>query len=329
LSNILSQEEVDALLKGIAGGDVDTTANIVAAPAGLTPYDLTSRDRIIGGLMPPFEMMNEKIARLFRATLSGLLRKVIGISSTGMDMVKFGEFLKMLPVPTSLHLFKMEPHRGTALIVLESKVIFMLVDVVFGGSGKDSFKIEGREFTAIENNIIKKIMMAALIDLEKVWHTLGNIRTSYLRSETNPQFAHIVSPTDLVIVANFEMEVEYSSGRLSICLPYAMLEPIRERMQAGFQREQVEVDKVWSERFKKGLIDSSVELSAELGTTMLPMRDVLHMKKGDVIPLDQFITEPLSLAVEGVPKFTCCPGTYKGNQAVRIVGLTAHDSPEV
>jgi flagellar motor switch protein FliM len=329
LANILSQEEVDALLRGIAGGDVDTIADVVAEPSGLMLYDLTSQDRIIGGRMPTFEMMNEKFARLFRTTLSGLLRKVINISTTHTDMVKFAEFLKILPVPTSLHLFKMEPLRGTALIVVESKIIFMLVDLVFGGSGKESFKIEGREFTAIENSIIKKVVMAALADLEKIWHPLGNIRTSYLRSEVNPQFAHVVSPADVVIVANFEVEVEYSSGIISICLPYAMLEPIRERLQAGFQSEQMEVDKIWCERFKKGLIDSSVELSVELGATMLPMRDVLHMKKGDVIPLDQFITEPLSLAVEGVPKFSCHPGTYKGNQAVRIIGLAADNSPEV
>jgi flagellar motor switch protein FliM len=329
LANILSQEEVDALLKGIAGGDVDTTADVLSEPSGMMLYDLTSQERIIRGHMPTFEMMNEKFARLFRTTLSGLLRKVINISTTHTDMVEFGEFLKILSVPTSLHLFKMEPLRGTALIVVESKIIFMLVDVIFGGSGKESFKIEGREFTAIENNIIKKIVIAALADLEKIWHPLGDIRTSYQRSEVNPQFAHVVSPTEMVIVANFEVEVEYSSGMISICLPYAMLEPIRERLQAGFQSEQMGVDKIWFERFKKGLIDSPVEVSVELGTTTLPMRDVLHMKKGDVIPLDQYVTEPLTLTVEGVPKFTCYPGTYKGSQAVRIVGTEKENFPEV
>ena len=329
MANILSQEEVDALLRGIAGGDVETATDAVLDPTGVMIYDLTSQDRIIRGRMPTFEMMNEKFARVFRTTLSGLLRKVISISATHTDMLKFGEFLKILPVPTSLHLFKMEPLRGTALIVVESKIIFMLVDVIFGGSGKESFKIEGREFTAIESNIIKKIVIAALADLEKVWQPLADIKTSYQRSEVNPQFAHIVSPTDVVVVANFEVEVEYSSGMISMCLPYAMLEPIRERLQAGFQSEQMEVDKVWAERFKKSLVDSSVEMTVELGSTTLPMREVLHMKKGDVIPLDQYATEPLRLAVEGVPKFTCYPGTYKGSQAVRVIGLERENSPEV
>ncbi|MDQ5985848.1 MAG: Flagellar motor switch protein FliM [Syntrophus sp. SKADARSKE-3] len=329
MANILSQEEVDALLRGISGGDIETATDEMLDPTGVMVYDLTSQDRIIRGRMPTFEMTNEKFARVFRTTLSGLLRKVITISATHTDMLKFGEFLKILPVPTSLHLFKMEPLRGTGLIVVESKIIFMLVDVIFGGSGKEAFKIEGREFTAIENNIIKKIVIAALTDLEKVWQPLMEIKTSYQRSEVNPQFAHIVSPTDVVIVANFEIEVEYSSGMISMCLPYAMLEPIREKLQAGFQSEQMEVDKVWAERFKKSLADSPVDMTVELGTTTLSMRDVLHMKKGDVIPLDQYATDPLKLSVEGVTKFSCYPGIYKGNQAVRIVGLERENSSEV
>jgi len=329
LANILSQEEVDALLRGIAGGDVETATDDIFDPSGVMIYDLTSQDRIIRGRMPTFEMTNEKFARVFRSTLSGLLRKVISISATHTDMLKFGEFLKILPVPTSLHLFKMEPLRGTSLIVVESKIIFMLVDVIFGGSGKEPFKIEGREFTAIESNIIKKIVIAALADLEKVWQPLADIKTTYQRSEVNPQFAHIVSPTDVVVVANFEVEVEYSSGMISICFPYSMLEPIREKLQAGFQSEQMEVDNIWSERFRRNLVESPVEMSVELGSTSVLMRDVLHLKKGDVIPLDQYASEPLKLTVEGVPKYSCYPGTYKGNQAVRIVGLETDNSPEV
>ena len=329
MANILSQEEVDALLRGISGGEIETETADLHDPTEIMTYDLTSQDRIIRGRMPTLEMTNERFVRMFRTTLSSLLRKVTSVSTISTEMIKFGEFLKMIPVPTSMHLFKLEPLRGSALIIVESKIIFMLVDVIFGGSGKESFKIEGREFTAIESNIIKKIVIAALADLEKVWQPLADIKTSYQRSEVNPQFAHIVSPTDVVVVANFEVEVEYSSGMISMCLPYAMLEPIRERLQAGFQSEQMEVDKVWAERFKKSLVDSSVEMTVELGSTTLPMREVLHMKKGDVIPLDQYATEPLRLAVEGVPKFTCYPGTYKGSQAVRVIGLERENSPEV
>jgi flagellar motor switch protein FliM len=329
LANILSQEEVDALLRGIAGGDVETAADEAFDPSGVMVYDLASQDRIIRGRMPTFEKTNEKFARVFRSTLSGILRKVISISAMHTDMLRFGEFLKILPVPTSMHLFKIEPLRGTALIIVESKIIFMLVDVIFGGSGKESFKVEGREFTAIENNIIKKIVVAALADLEKVWQPLLEIKTSYQRSEVNPQFAQIVSPTEVVVVANFEVEIEYSSGMISMCIPYAMLEPIKEKLQAGFQSEQIDQDQAWSGRFRRNMIDSPVDLSVELGSATVLMKDVLHLKKGDVIPLDQYTSEPLKLSVEGVPKLSCYPGIYKGNQAVRIVGLDKENSLEV
>ncbi len=319
MANILTQEEVDALLRGIAGGEIDTTPEAILDESGIMVYDLTSQDRIIRGRMPTLEMTNEKFARQFRTTLSGHIRKVVSITAVSTDMMKFGEFLKVLPVPTSLHLFKMEPLRGTALFVVESKIIFTLVDIIFGGTGKDFFKIEGREFTAIENNIIRKIVVAALSDLEKVWQPLIENKVTYQRSEVNPQFAHIVSPTDLVVVTNFEVEVEYLTGLISICFPYAMLEPLREKLQAGYQSEELGIDQAWAEKFKNSLKACSVEFMAELGTTTLTLRDVLNMKKGDVIPLEQDAEAPLTLFIEGVPKFRCIPGTYRNNLVVKIV----------
>jgi len=319
MANILTQEEVDALLRGIAGGEIDTTPEAILDESGIMVYDLTSQDRIIRGRMPTLEMTNEKFARQFRTTLSGYIRKVVNITAVSTDMMKFGEFLKVLPVPTSLHLFKMEPLRGTALFVVESKIIFTLVDVVFGGTGKEFFKIEGREFTPIESNIIRKIVLAALSDLEKVWQPLIENKVSYQRSEVNPQFAHIVSPTDLVVVTNFEVEVEYTTGLVSICFPYAMLEPLREKLQAGYQSEELGVDQAWAEKFRNSLNACSVELMVELGTTSLTLRDVLNMKKGDVIPLEQDAEGPLTLFIEGVPKFRCFPGTFRNNLVVKIV----------
>ena len=279
MSNILSQEEVDALLRGISGGAVETEAEVYHDPGEIMPYDLTSQDRIIRGRMPTLEMTNEKFARMFRTTLSSLLRKVIAVTAVSADMIKFGEFLKTLPVPTSLHLFRMEPMRGTAIFVVESKIIFTLVDIIFGGTGSEAFKIEGREFTAIENNLIKKVVLSALTDLEKCWKSLIDLKISYQRAEINPQFVQIVPPTDVVIVINFEIEIEYTSGVISICIPYSMLEPIKEKLSAGFQSEQLEVDKGWTNRFKNGLIQSNVEIMAELGRTQIHGKDVVNLKK--------------------------------------------------
>jgi flagellar motor switch protein FliM len=318
MSNILSQEEVDALLRGISGGAVETEADVYHDPGEIMSYDLTSQDRIIRGRMPTLEMTNEKFARMFRTTLSSLLRKVISVTAVSADMIKFGEFLKTLPVPTSLHLFRMEPMRGSAIFVVESKIIFTLVDIIFGGTGAEAFKIEGREFTAIENNLIKKVVLSALTDLEKCWKSLIDLKITYQRAEINPQFVQIVPPTDVVIVINFEIEIEYTSGVISICIPYSMLEPIKEKLSAGFQSEQLEVDKGWTNRFKEGLIKSNVEIMAELGRTSIHGKDVVNLKKGDVIQLEHYASDPLDIYVEGIIKYKGYPGTFKGNQAVQI-----------
>lgn len=318
MANILSQEEVDALLRGISGGDIETETSDIYDPSDVITYDLTSQDRIIRGRMPTLEMTNERFARLFRTTLSSLLRKVTIVSAISVDMVKFGEFLKTIPVPTSMHLFKLDPLRGSGLMIVESKIIFMLVDIIFGGTGKNPFKIEGREFTAIENNIIKKVVLSALGDMEKAWSSLIELNISYQRSEINPQFAQLVSPTDVVIVSNFEIEVEYSSGIISLCIPYAALEPIREKLQGGYQSENFEIDKTWIRRFKASLLASKVDLTASLGKMQINTGEVIHLRRGDVIPLDRYVTDPLDIYVEGVLKFRGNPVTFKGSQAIQI-----------
>jgi flagellar motor switch protein FliM len=325
VANILSQEEVDALLRGISGGEIETDALNLHDPSDISLYDLTSQDRIIRGRMPTLEMTNEKFSRMFRSTLSSMLRKVTSVSAVSADMVKFGEFLKMLPVPTSMHLFKMEPLRGNGLIVFESKIIFMLVDIIFGGSGKSSYKIEGREFTAIENNIIKKVVMSFLADIEKAWQVLIDLKISYQRSEINPQFVQLVPATDVVVVSNFEIEVEYSSGMISLCIPYSTLEPLRERLQAGYQSEQLEADKTWINRFKSELLSSKVDIMARLGGASLNAGDAVNLKKGDVITLDQYVTDPLNLFVEGVLKFRGSPVTHKGTQAIQVSQIISQD----
>jgi flagellar motor switch protein FliM len=228
-------------------------------------------------------------------------------------------------VPTSMHLFKLDPLRGSGLIIVESKIIFMLVDIIFGGSGRNSFKIEGREFTAIENNIIKKVILSALVDIEKAWQSLIDLKIVYQRSEINPQFVQLVPPTDVVVVSNFEIEVEYSSGTISLCIPYSTLEPLRDRLQAGYQSEQLEVDKTWLNRFKGGLFASKVDLTALLGNAEINTGEVINLKRGDVIPLDRFVTDPIDIFVEGVMKFRGHPVIYKGNQAIQVSHVISRD----
>jgi len=199
------------------------------------------------------------------------------------------------------------------------------VDILFGGTGKEFFKVEGREFTAIENSLIKKVVLSALVDLERAWKALIDVRVQYQRSEVNPQFAQIVPLTDVVVVVNFEIEVEYNTGIMSLCLPYAGLEPIRDKLQAGFQSEQMEIDRTWAERFKRTLTLSKIDLVVELGKTKIKSRDVVDLKKGDVVVLDKYASDPLFLLVEGMPKFMCVPGISKGNQAVQVSHVISRD----
>ncbi|MBN1613640.1 MAG: flagellar motor switch protein FliM [Deltaproteobacteria bacterium] len=318
MSHILSQDEVDALLRGISGGEIETEVEDHRDPADVASYDLTNQDRIVRGRMPALEMANEKFTRIFRATLSSMLRKVVSVTALSVDIIKFGEFVKTLPVPTSLHLFRMEPLRGNAIFVLESKVIFTLVDVLFGGTGQGDYKIEGREFTAIENNLIGKIVKSAFSDLEKSWRTLIDLRVIYQRSEINPQFMKIVPASDMVLIINFEIEVENTSGVLSFCIPYSTLGPIRERLSAGFQNEQGEMDDGWIHRFRDGILNSKVDMLVELGRTEISAGDVIGLKKGDVIVLDQYASDALNIYIEGILKFKGYPGMCRGNQAVQV-----------
>jgi len=324
MEHVLFQDEVDALLKGLDGGEIETETD-AAQPddgqKGIRPYDLTSQDRIIRGRMPTLEIINDRFARVHRITLSGALRKVVDITVTQKEMIKFGDFIRTLPVPTSLHVLKMEPLRGHVLLVVESRLIFNLVDCFFGGTGRSSFKIEGRDFTSIEQRVINKVVRMALKDLEEAWNPVTSIAFRFVRSEVNPQFATIVPPTELVIVVHYELEMDSLMGKIILCLPYSTIEPIRSKLSASYQSDQLEVDFSWTRRFIRRLREVQVSLTVELGRTQIKGQDLLRLEKGDVILLDQDVSHPLLVTVEGVPKYRAEAGIHKGNQAVKIVEL--------
>ncbi|MCU0589663.1 MAG: flagellar motor switch protein FliM [Syntrophobacteraceae bacterium] len=318
MEKILSQEEVDALLRGLSTGDVDSEKKQDVEKSGIRPYDLTSQDRIIRGRMPTLEIINDRFARLYRVSLSASLRKVIDITVTQTEMIKFGEFSRTLPVPTSLHVLRMDPLRGHILLVVESRLIFNLVDCFFGGTGKSSFKIEGRDFTSIEHRLIHKIVESTLKDLDQSWKPVCPVTFQFIRSEVNPQFATIVPPSDVVIVVHFELELDRLIGKMILCLPYSTIEPIRDRLYASFQSDQLEVDSRWADRLKKRLRSVAVDLLVELGRTQIKGRDLLELGVGDVLLLHQDMHEPLTVRIEGVPKFKALTGMSKGNKAFQI-----------
>lgn len=321
MSQILSQEEVDALLRGVTDGEIETEAEYVPDESGIVPYDLTSQERIIRGRMPTLDIINQRFSRLFRNSLSSSLRKALDISAVSTDTVKFGEFVKSLPVPASLHIFKIEPLRGFALLVAESKLVFALVDTFFGGTGEGKMKIEGRDFTSIEQRMIKKVVMMVLEDMEAAWKPVHSVNMTFVRSEVNPQFAAIVPPTDVVVVIMFEVELDQVTGTLTVCLPYSTIEPIIAKLRAGFQSDQLEVDQAWIRRLRDRLSETSVDVVVELGTTTISGGDLLGLDVGDVITLDQDADDEMLVRVEGIPKFKGMPGVVKGNKAVRLTRM--------
>jgi flagellar motor switch protein FliM len=268
--------------------------------------------------MPTFEVINERFTREIRASISNLLHTNVDITTEAMETVKFSEFGRSLPVPTSLHIFRMEPFRGHVLLVLESQLVFNFIDTFFGGQGDGKAKVEGREFTAIEDVMIQKVVNECLRAVETAWAPVEEIETVYVRSEVNPQFATIVPPTDVVIVVKFEVELEQSTGIISLCLPYAMIEPIRNQLASGFQSDALEVDHTWQKRIKEIIYDSQVEVAVRLGTAKITGERLIYLKAGDVIQLDQNADGTLFGMVEEVRKLRGYAGIQRGFQAFKI-----------
>jgi flagellar motor switch protein FliM len=319
MEKILSQDEVDALLRGLSDGDIETTQE--SAPVqqeDIRSFDLANQDKIVRGRMPTLDIINDRFAKIHRIWLSGALRRMLDINVCQAEMIKFGEFIRTLPVPTSLHILKMEPLRGHVLFMIESRLIFNLVDCFFGGTGKGSYKIEGRDFTSIEYRVINKVVRQVLQDLDQAWQPISAVSFGFVRSEVNPQFATIIPPTDVVIVVRFELEMDRMMGRMALVLPYSTIEPIRSKLYASFQSDQLEVDAEWIVRLRKLLHDVPVELSVELGSTFLKGSELMNMEIGDIIMLDSDANMPISGKVEGVPKLKVTPGICRGYMACQV-----------
>jgi len=318
MSKILEQDEVDALLRGLSGGDVETETEIPEDDTGVVAFDLANQDRIIRGRMPVLEIVNDRFARLCTNALANTMRKRVDINPISIDMSKFGDFMRSLPVPTSISIFKMDPLRGNALLVVDSRLVFALVENFFGGAGSQP-KVEGRDFTPIEQAIVERVVKIALANMEESWKPVHEVHVELVRTEVNPQFAAIVPPSDVVIVITFEVELENAIGSLIVCLPYATMEPIRSKLHASFQSERLEVDHVWINRFKERLMETPVELVVRMGRTTISGRQLLYLQEGDIILLDTDEDEMLEAEVEGVRKFQGLPGRVKGNKSFKVL----------
>jgi flagellar motor switch protein FliM len=326
MAQVLSQDEVDALLNAVGddagpGASADgarSSGDVEETNANIQPYDLTNQDRVIRGRMPVLDIIYERFIRSFRVSLSNSLRKIATISMISTDLLKFGEFVNTLPIPSCMCIMRFNELRGPALIVFESKLAYAILDSYFGGSDRPFTKIEGKEFTSIELSFMKRVMDMAVVDLEEAWSPIHRIDAQYIRTEINPQFVGVVPPSDVIITTTFEVEFESASGTIMVVIPYSTIEPIKQKLSTSFQADHDVVDTLWTRSMHEHVNSAETTAIVKLGETEMTIGDLVSLQIGDVIPLSQEVSGELDLEIEEAKKMKCLVGVYKGNRAVQI-----------
>jgi len=319
MGNILSQDEVDSLLDGITEGKVETETDVSEGTPSVEVYDFSMPAGPVHLRLPALGIINERLVGLLRTNLQVASRSVIDVNLASTETVKFSDFYLSLPMPSSLNIFSNEPLRGFSLLVLEGPLVFSFVDSLFGGTGVSHVKLEGRLFTKIENKIVEKIVKIILNDLQKAWSDVYEINAVFIRSEMDPQFVGIGTPDDLVIVNKFEVQLENGNGFITICIPYASIKPIKEKLKNKFRSEKMNIDPSWKRYIKEKIQEMTVELSCTMGMAKINGADLLSMKVDDVIMLDQKFGNSVIVSVENIPKFKGYPGACNKKKAVKII----------
>jgi flagellar motor switch protein FliM len=313
--DFLSQEEVDALLKGVTG-ETDEAPEAASDSGGVKPYDLGRQERIVRGRMPTMELINERFARYLRIGLFNYMHKGVEVSVAPVKVQKYSEFIRNLVVPTNLNLIQAKPLRGTGLIVLDPNLVCLVVDNMFGGDGRFHTRVEGRDFTATEQRIIQGLLAVIFEEYQRAWQPVYPLEFEFIRSEMNTQFANIATPSEVVIAMTFNLEFAGNTSELHVCLPYSMVEPIRDMLHSAMHSEQTTTDNRWTNMLSRQLQAAEVELIATLATTTVTLGDIINMKVGDVIPLT--IADRIAATVDGVPVVESRYGIKNGQYALKI-----------
>ncbi len=312
---ILSQDEVDALLQGITG-ESQKLEEDDAPSTGLREYDLSSQERIVRGRMPTMEVINERFARNIRLGLFNLIRKSPEVSIGGIKVQKFSAFLREIVVPTNFNVVSVRPLRGNGLIVCEPSLIFSVIDALFGGLGKFHTRIEGRDFSPTEQRVIQRLVETISAEFKKAWVGIYPVELEFQRSEMQPQFANIATPSEVVVTTSFTLEIGESTGAVHFCFPYSTLEPIRDVLYSTIQGDSVEPDRRWINLLKNQIQSAQVRLVAELAYANATVEQLLAFKPGDFIELD--LAQMIQAKVDGVPVFDCHYGTSNNRYSIKI-----------
>ncbi len=312
--DILSQEEVDALLRGVTGEEDD--GEDVIDPSAVRNYDIGRQERIVRGRMPTLEIINERFARNLRIALYNFMRRNAEISVGPIRVQKYSEFIRNLVVPTNLNMIQMKPLRGTGLFIFDPNFVFLVVDNLFGSDGRYHVRVEGRDFTPTEQRIIQRLLEVVFEEYQKAWKPVFECEFSYMRSEMNTQFANIATPTEVVIAYTFKIELGAGGGDFHMCFPYSMIEPIRDMLYSSMQTDRIESDNRWSSLLRKQVQHADVNLVATLGNAQITLGEILNLKTGDVISLD--IPEAIIASVDNVPVLECKYGILNGQYALKV-----------
>lgn len=319
MEKILSQEEIDALLAGLDSGKIDITPeekkDIEVRSFDFKNYVISTRLKI-----PGIDVINDHLARSLRMGFSTLLREIVDLTNIPTQMERFKDFVNKIPVPTSIHVFKLEPLKGNVLLIIDAPLVFVFVERFLGGGERKVIKVEGREFTPIEQRLIKRVVDMIFIELEKAWKNIYPVKAKYIRSEVNPQFARVLQPEETVIVTGFTVDLESLSGKILFCYSLSALQPIKEKLYSPYQIEEV-IDVKWKKALEQVILNSQVTLKACLGKGQITLGDLLHLEVGDVIVLERKIDEPVEILIEDTPKILGRIGVYKGHLALKIDNL--------
>ena len=314
----LSQDEIDALLEGVTG-ESQKLAKEEMPVDGIRTYDISSQERIVRGRMPTMEVINERFARNLRVGLFNFIRRSPEISVGPVQVQKYSAFLRELVVPTNFNIMAVRPLRGNGMIVVEPTLLFGVIDSLFGGSGKFHTRIEGRDFSPTEQRIINRLVEVVSEEYKKAWKGVYPLELVYQRSEMQPQFATIATPSEIVVSTSFSLEIGDLSGSLHLCIPYATLEPIRDLLYSAVQGDAIEVDRRWVKLLGQEIQAAKVEIVAELAQASATVEQLLAMKVGDFIELDR--QRSIEAKVDGVPVMTCEYGTHNGKYALKVTRM--------
>lgn len=315
---ILSSEEVDALVRGVDSGEVETATGS-ASHSDAQPFDFATQSQLLRGRMPTLERINERFGQLFRKSLFNLLRRSIEVSVSPMELKKFADYANALVSPTSLNLVRISGLRGSSLIVIDPKLVFCIVDNFFGGRGR-MVKLDGREFTATERRIITVILKLVFQDLREAWTNIAPFEVEYLSSESNPHFAHIVGSTEIVTVSKFHVALDNGvGGDVHLTIPYSCLEPMKRLLESGLQPEQGERDERFASLLRSELQDADVSISACLGRAQISLADLINLKPGDIVPCD--FAGKATVSAEDIPIFRGSFGVSRGQHSVKYETL--------